>query len=58
MGFAPIGEVIEGMDAVDNITAEYGQRPNQGAIQSRGNEYLKENFPNMDYIKEAKIVEE
>lgn len=57
MGFAPIGKVIEGMDVVEGINAEYGQRPDQGAIQTRGNEYLKEAFPNLDYIRRAEIVE-
>jgi hypothetical protein len=41
---------------VDKITSEYGQKPNQGQIQERGNEYLKEDFPKLDYIKKATIV--
>ena len=32
MGFAPFGEVVEGMEVVDAINAEYGQQPNQGQI--------------------------
>ena len=56
MGFAPFGKVIEGMDVVDKITSEYGQSPNQGKIQDEGNTYLKEDFPNLDYIKKATIV--
>ncbi len=58
MGFAPFGEITEGMDVVDAITAEYGERPDQGQILSRGNAYLKENFPSLDYIKTAKVVGE
>ena len=57
MGFAPFGEVIEGMEVVDEINAEYGQQPNQGQISGRGNSYLEENFPNLDYIKTATIVD-
>lgn len=56
-GFTPFGSVSKGMEVVDSITSEYGERPNQGQIQSRGNEYLAEQFPNMDYIKSATIVE-
>lgn len=57
MGFAAFGTVVEGMDVVEDITAEYGERPSQGEIQVRGNQYLNEKFPNMDYIKTATVVE-
>ncbi len=57
-GFAPFGKVSEeGMKAIDNISAEYREQPSQTLIQRRGNEYLKENFPKLDYIKKATIVE-
>ncbi|MCB0384863.1 MAG: peptidylprolyl isomerase [Bdellovibrionales bacterium] len=56
MGFSPFAKVVEGMDVVKNINGEYGERPNQGAIQSEGNTYLKKSFPNMDYIKGATIA--
>lgn len=55
-GFAPFGRVVEGMALVDRITAEYGQTPNQGMIQTQGNAYLTAQFPNMDYIRKATIV--
>jgi peptidyl-prolyl cis-trans isomerase A (cyclophilin A) len=56
MRFAPFGKVTgEGMDVVDKINAEYGQQADQGQILQRGNEYLEEKFPNMDYIKSARI---
>jgi peptidyl-prolyl cis-trans isomerase A (cyclophilin A) len=54
--FAPFGKVIEGMDVVDKINPEYRETPNQGAIEAQGNEYLKKNFPNLDYIKSATIL--
>lgn len=62
MGFAPFGKVIEGMDVVDKINAEYGEGapggrgPSQGRVQAEGNAYLKKDFPNLDHIKSATIV--
>jgi peptidyl-prolyl cis-trans isomerase A (cyclophilin A) len=55
-GFAPFGEVVSGMEAVDKINAEYGEQPDQGQIQSRGNAYLTKAFPRLDYVKKATIV--
>jgi len=62
MGFAPFGEVVEGMEIVDGLhkTGEgdpRGPGPNQGKLQERGNAYLTENFPELDYIKTARLVE-
>jgi peptidyl-prolyl cis-trans isomerase A (cyclophilin A) len=59
MGFAPFAKVTEGIEVVDKIsnTDQYDPNaPNQGKIQSRGNAYLKEDFPKLDYIKKATIV--
>ena len=61
MGFAPFGEVIEGMDVVNDLYGGYGEGaprgrgPNQGMIMREGNTYLKERFDRLDYIKEATI---
>jgi peptidyl-prolyl cis-trans isomerase A (cyclophilin A) len=55
-GFAPFGQVVEGMDVVDRIYAGYGERPNQGRIQAEGNTYLQRGFPRLDYVKRATMV--
>jgi peptidyl-prolyl cis-trans isomerase A (cyclophilin A) len=58
LGFAPFGLVSgEGMQAVDKINAEYREQPSQLQIGRQGNEYLKREFPKLDYIKKATIVE-
>ena len=54
-GFAPFGQVTEGMAVVDKINAEYGENPNQGTIQSQGNAYLNKQFPNLTFVKKATI---
>jgi cyclophilin family peptidyl-prolyl cis-trans isomerase len=56
MGFPPIGKVIQGMDVVDQFYKGYGEKPNQGLIHEKGNAYLNEAFPKLDYIREATIV--
>ncbi len=64
MGFPPIGKVVgNGMTEVcDKINTEYGEGqprgkgPLQGMLQQRGNEYLKKEFPNLDYIKTVTLV--
>jgi peptidyl-prolyl cis-trans isomerase A (cyclophilin A) len=56
MGFSPFGKVRD-MKNVDAITAEYGQKPNQGRITLQGNEYLKSTFPNLDFSVKATIME-
>ncbi len=56
MGFSPFGEVIFGMESVDKITNEYGEKPSQGSVTSKGNKYLKAKFPNLDYINKVTLV--
>lgn len=57
-GFSPFAEVIEGMDNLDKINAEYGESPDQGQINSSGNTYLNAQFPKLDYIKKATVIKE
>lgn len=55
-GFTPFGRVVEGAAVLGALNLEYGEAPDQGAIQSSGNAYLKANFPRLDYIKKATII--
>jgi peptidyl-prolyl cis-trans isomerase A (cyclophilin A) len=55
-GFAAFGEVTKGMDIAESITAQYGEKPNQGEITASGNAYLTKEFPKLDYIKTATIA--
>jgi len=55
-GFAPFGEVIEGMAIVDKLHS-YGSNnvPDQGRITNEGNPYLAKEYPKLDYIRKASI---
>jgi len=55
-GFAPFGQVVEGMDVVSKINSQYREEPNQSMIQNQGNAYLNKDFPKLDYVKKATIV--
>lgn len=60
-GFAPFGQVVEGMETVKALHAGYGEGapggkgPNQGVIRSAGNAYLEKDFPELDYIKSTTV---
>ncbi len=56
-GFAPFGKVVEGMDVVDSIESRHREQPNQDAIKAQGNQYLNEQFPELDFIKKATVIE-
>jgi cyclophilin family peptidyl-prolyl cis-trans isomerase len=59
-GFPPFGEVVDGMKVVDSLHDGYGEQPSIGGgteqILARGNAYLKEKFPKLDYIRKAKVL--
>ena len=52
-GFAPFGQVVEGMDVVDAINAQYREQPDQSLVQESGNAYLNKIFPKLDFIRKA-----
>jgi peptidyl-prolyl cis-trans isomerase A (cyclophilin A) len=61
-GFAPFGQVVDGMDVVDRFFNAYGEGPPRGlgpeqdSIETQGNAYLDAKFPRLDYVKSARIV--
>jgi peptidyl-prolyl cis-trans isomerase A (cyclophilin A) len=61
-GFAPFGRVTEGMSVVDSIYSGYGEGapqgmgPNQARAQGEGNAYLRGSFPQLDFVKTARVV--
>ena len=62
--FVPFGRVIEGMEVADALFDEYGESAGGGIRAGKqdpvfqgGNEYLRKNFPKLDYIKTARIVQ-
>ena len=57
-GFSPFGEVVEGMDVVDALNSQYGEKPDQGLIQAKGNEYLNKSFPKLSHIKKATVAKD
>jgi peptidyl-prolyl cis-trans isomerase A (cyclophilin A) len=54
--FAPFGRVVEGMEVVERLNAEYGEEPNFSRIMRQGNSYLRRWFPALDSIVAASIV--
>lgn len=62
MGFAPVGEVVAGIDAVDALHTGYGEAapagsgPSQRDLGNQGESYLARAFPLLDQIQTARIV--
>ena len=62
-GFAPFGKVVEGFESVQQLHSGYGEGepngkgPGQGKVYRLGNDYLKAEFPELDYITRASIVD-
>ena len=61
--FVPIGEVYKGMEVADALYADYGEQSGGGIragkqepLFKEGNQYLKANYPRLDYILRASLV--
>jgi len=63
-GFAPFAQVVEGMEVVDQLYKGYGDAaprgkgPDQSRIRNEGNKYLDADFPQLDKVTKATVVEE
>ena len=63
-GFPPIGEIVHGVEVLDSLNWEYSGRrgvrelpgPRQDSLRLKGNDYLRRNFPRLDYIVSARVV--
>ncbi len=61
MGFAPFGEVVEGMEVVDALYGGYGEGqprgrgPDQFRLSVEGERYLARQFPRLDRINTATV---
>lgn len=60
--FVPFGRVIAGMDVADALFDGYGEAAGGGIRAGQqdpvfrgGSEYLRKNFPKLDYIKTARV---
>jgi peptidyl-prolyl cis-trans isomerase A (cyclophilin A) len=55
-GFAPLGEVTNGIEVVEKFNSEYGGNPDQEKITLQGGAYLRQAMPHLDYINSARLV--
>ena len=62
-GFAPFGEIVEGLEVAERFHAAYGDGPPRGEgpyqamVEARGNAYLDQEFPELTRIVRAALVE-
>jgi len=54
-GYAPIGEVVEGMDVVDKFYDEYTRWPDMDRIIEEGNAYLDAEYPKLTKIQAVEL---
>lgn len=61
--FVPFGKIVQGIEVLDALNAEYGEAAGggiragkQGPLFESGNTWLNQNFPRHDYIRRATIV--
>lgn len=59
MGFSPFGEVVEGMEVVEALNTVYGESTTERQMQiyGEGNAFLEKEFPQLDGIQKATLVQ-
>jgi peptidyl-prolyl cis-trans isomerase A (cyclophilin A) len=61
-GFAPFGRIVSGMEVVESLYSGYGEGAPRGAgpdqlrVMEEGSAYLQREFPQLDFIRRARIV--
>lgn len=62
--FVPFARIIEGMTVADSLYPGYGEHAGGGirggkqdSLFSAGNDWLRRNFPHLDYILQASIID-
>jgi len=56
-GFTPVGRIVKGYEVVEKFYSDYGFEPanQQDSAMVKGNAYWQEHFPELDYIREARV---
>ena len=60
----PFAVVVEGQSTLDNLYKDYGDippfgnGPDQNKIHNRGNKYVHDEFPLIDFLQECHVIEE
>lgn len=58
MGFTPFGRVVKGLAVLRRAYSLYGDGPEQSRIRSEGDVYLEANWPRLDRIERAIVLQE
>lgn len=60
--YAPIAQIVSGMNVIDRLYKGYGDAPPRGRgpdqdrIFAEGDAYLAKDFPKLDYVKTARLI--
>ena len=57
----PFGQVIQGLDVLESLKSygeipPWGTAPDQGRIAEEGEPYLKQDYPELDYLQSCEVV--